>query len=254
MVKSITTRSKMGATNSIAPPSPHDTAVETSNSHAATVAQLGPILEQMLPHPPLLLQPLNIAPIRASKEAQVVINLALHNSLLLAQTAKRLNRKADELTRRVKDQSNLVDQLPKHINFVRDFGPRFDGEERRMGESTGRHLERSQGYQVRTSRQEGGQERADQHAGISQALVSGDQSRMSTHSRLSPRTNGHTRLRAQSDVYTRLALHGSICSILSPLGDQMRNPPHKEHERRHSPTQTGRADSRPYVVENLSQA
>ncbi|KAH0992042.1 hypothetical protein GBA52_003525 [Prunus armeniaca] len=85
---------------------------------------------------------------------------------------KRLNRKVDELTRRVEDQSNLVDRLLKQINLVRDFGPRSNGEETRMGERTGRHLEISRGDQARTSRQEGRQECADQHAGISRASVS----------------------------------------------------------------------------------
>ncbi|CAL8993537.1 unnamed protein product, partial [Prunus brigantina] len=40
-------RSKTVATNSTAAPSPHGTAVETSNSHGAAAAQLGPILEQV---------------------------------------------------------------------------------------------------------------------------------------------------------------------------------------------------------------
>ena len=52
------------------------------------------------------------------KKPYVVINLAPHNSLIPAQIAKRLNRNVDELTRRVEDQSNLVDRLLKQINLV----------------------------------------------------------------------------------------------------------------------------------------
>ncbi|CAL9028577.1 unnamed protein product [Prunus brigantina] len=60
MVKRVTTRSKMEATNSLVAPSPHGT--------AATVALLGPIMEQMLPHPPLRPQPLSVEPIHATGE------------------------------------------------------------------------------------------------------------------------------------------------------------------------------------------
>ncbi|VVA19078.1 Hypothetical predicted protein [Prunus dulcis] len=48
-----------------------------------------------------------------------------------AQTAKQiLIVRLHEPTRRVEHQSNLVDRLLRQIDLVRDFEPRFDGEER----------------------------------------------------------------------------------------------------------------------------
>ncbi|CAL8993536.1 unnamed protein product [Prunus brigantina] len=41
-----------------------------------------------------------------------------------------------------------------------------------MGEHTGKHLKISRGDQARTSRQEGRQEHADHHVGISRASMS----------------------------------------------------------------------------------
>lgn len=112
MVKSITTRSKTASTNSTVAPSPHGTVVETSNSHVTDAAQLGPFLEQVLPHPPLPPQPLNVAPIRSSEEALGCHQLgSTQLSLAFPNSQAYVNCNVDELTRRVEDQSNLVDWL-----------------------------------------------------------------------------------------------------------------------------------------------
>lgn len=55
-----------------------------------------------------------------------------------------LNRKVDELTRRFKDQKNLVGRLLGQIDLIYDFRLKLAGEKRRIDERISRQLERSQ--------------------------------------------------------------------------------------------------------------
>ncbi|CAL2259498.1 unnamed protein product [Prunus armeniaca] len=56
-----------------------------------------------------------------------------------------LNRKVDELTKRFKDQKNLVGRLLRQIDLIHDFGLGLVGEKKMMDKRTSRQLERSQG-------------------------------------------------------------------------------------------------------------
>ncbi|CAL2247767.1 unnamed protein product [Prunus armeniaca] len=103
-----------------------------------------PVLEQI--HSlPLLRSHLTYAPAYASSGALAHMSLgSMHTTLLDPRSQVDLNSRVDQLTQKVDDQKNLIDQLLRQINLNQGPNLRPRDEERRAHEHAGKQFERSQ--------------------------------------------------------------------------------------------------------------
>ncbi|KAI5327572.1 hypothetical protein L3X38_026968 [Prunus dulcis] len=116
----------------------------TTQGRPGVVADYDSVLEQVRPFPLLPPRKMFAAPWHTSNKTLAPVQLGStqllpHHLHIQADLSLIVN----QLTQRVDDQNNLVGQLLKHIDLVRDLGLRSQGEERMMDEHTGMQFERS---------------------------------------------------------------------------------------------------------------
>ncbi|BFG19662.1 hypothetical protein CerSpe_059360 [Prunus speciosa] len=256
---------------------PHGTTAEhggtSHQSGLVTTADLGPVLEQLHPFPPLHPRSTH-APAYTSNEALARMQLgSTHFSPPDPRSQADLNLRVDQLALRMDDQSNLMRQLLNQISLAQNLGLGQLGEERRMDDCANRQIDGRRAGQAGVSRQGEGQQR-DQLASMSQASAGHTQSivrgrqgpRLHVRDRLGSQRNAPRGLGSQGDQpddhrnedreERRSAVHSSR-NILQRLGSQGGQPDNlhgENREERRSAAHSRRTNSRRQAEENHSQA